>query len=111
MKDKSCSTCRDVDCPYNPEWLDEDMDLEERMRLRHIHMFTKLKGCASHLPKICNHPKLMSSDPQDPDCSRAICPVCGESFGWWCPKSPDGKCHYSKSFDSCDYCGNPEERK
>lgn len=39
------------------------------------------------------------------------CEVCGKSFGWFCPKSPDMKCHYSKSYDGCDYCGMPEERK
>jgi len=39
------------------------------------------------------------------------CEVCSESFGWFCPESPDMKCHYSKSYDQCDYCGMPEERK
>lgn len=41
----------------------------------------------------------------------AICAICAKSFGWWCPKSPDHLCHYSKSEDDCDYCHMPEERK
>lgn len=41
----------------------------------------------------------------------AICAICGKNFGWWCPKSPDHLCHYSKSEDDCDYCHMPDERK
>jgi len=41
----------------------------------------------------------------------AVCIICGKNFGWWCPKSPDHFCHYSESYDSCDFCGEPEERK
>jgi hypothetical protein len=40
------------------------------------------------------------------------CVICGEDFGWWCPNSPDHYCHYDKgNDDSCDYCGQPDERK
>ena len=42
----------------------------------------------------------------------AYCECCLEYFGWWCPKSPDHLCHYSKAlYDECDYCGMPNERK
>jgi len=41
----------------------------------------------------------------------ALCAICGQHFGWWCPKSPDHLCHYSKSEDDCDYCHMPMERK
>ena len=46
----------------------------------------------------------------------AECNTCGEDFGWWCPKSPDHICDYEKEdgeydWDSCRYCGHPEERK
>ena len=41
----------------------------------------------------------------------AHCNVCGNSFGWWCPKSPTNLCKYTDDMDSCDYCGHPEERK
>jgi len=44
-------------------------------------------------------------------CTGAVCSVCGQSFGWWCPNSPDHLCHYSKSDDDCDYCHMPSERK
>lgn len=43
--------------------------------------------------------------------TSASCLICGLDFGWWCPKSPDHICHYSKTDDSCDYCGMPNERK
>lgn len=42
----------------------------------------------------------------------ALCWICGHYFGgWYCPDSPDHLCHYSKSYDCCDYCHQPEERK
>lgn len=42
----------------------------------------------------------------------ASCWVCGYDFySWYCPDSPDHLCHYSKNYDSCDYCHQPEERK
>jgi len=44
-------------------------------------------------------------------CTGAYCIICRESLGWWCPKSPDHLCHYSKSDDDCDYCHMPAERK
>lgn len=48
------------------------------------------------------------------DC--AVCDVCGEYFGWWCPESPDHVCDYNQKDgsydeDNCRYCGDPEERK
>lgn len=45
--------------------------------------------------------------------SFAMCPVCRKDFGWWCPKSPDNLCNYDPPghLDSCQYCGDPEERK
>ena len=30
---------------------------------------------------------------------------------WDCDKSPSGKCEYEEDDDSCDHCGEPEERK
>ena len=42
----------------------------------------------------------------------AICNVCDRDFGWYCTTSPLHKsCVYTVSFDCCDYCGQPEERK
>lgn len=72
------------------------------------------------------------------DFGGACCVICGGDFGWLCPNSPDGVCHYmyrerdGKKFvklindeeveievedrDLCDYddcifCHEPEERK
>ena len=41
----------------------------------------------------------------------ASCAICGQDFGWWCPKSPDHYCHYENGEYGCDYCGEPDERK
>jgi CRISPR/Cas system endoribonuclease Cas6 (RAMP superfamily) len=43
-----CETCKDEDCHYHPRYEDEDMDLYERLRYNFVHLFTKIKGCASH---------------------------------------------------------------
>lgn len=42
----------------------------------------------------------------------AHCKWCGDNLGWWCDESPDHRCHYDNGDeDSCDFCGEPEERK
>lgn len=42
----------------------------------------------------------------------ASCAVCGEDFGWWCPKSPTHYCEYDENnIYGCKYCGQPDERK
>ena len=84
---------------------------------RSISSYAAIRALIENLEKygvtveICEHKRMISSDPGE-SYSAAVCADCGErSFGWYCPKSPDGQCHYTKSFDGCDYCGNPEERK
>jgi len=43
----------------------------------------------------------------------AVCSICGKRFGWYCEKSPTKCCHYNYSSleESCNYCGQPSERK
>lgn len=69
--------------------------------------------------------------------SDAICLICDQDFGWACPDSRDGACHYPSEIkedggmvtlndgskvtpdepesgfwsESCVFCGHPEERK
>lgn len=47
------------------------------------------------------------------DSPSAKCAECGEGDGqWFCPKSMNGLCDYSKHGpDQCTYCGQPDERK
>ena len=52
------------------------------------------------------------------DFGGAHCLICLESFGWYCPDSPDHLCHYEDkpypktgSPEICIYCGYPGERK
>ena len=46
---------------------------------------------------------------EDDDCCFCSCAICGEDFGWWCPKSPNHICEYK--YGGCIYCGEPDERK
>jgi hypothetical protein len=39
------------------------------------------------------------------------CSKCGKDGEWYCPDSPNHQCVYTKSYDWCDFCGGPEERK
>lgn len=46
----------------------------------------------------------------------AVCSICNENYGWWCPDSPTNACDYGQEDgeydeDCCRYCGKPEERK
>ena len=45
------------------------------------------------------------------DWAGAYCNICGESFGWYCEKSPTKYCEYNKDHINCDYCGEPRSRK
>lgn len=61
------------------------------------------------LEETCNHkilpltPKqkelLKEDDPESWDYDEAHCIICRSYFGWRCPDSPDGACHY---YTNCD---------
>ena len=40
-----------------------------------------------------------------------VCAICNHHGNWFCPDSPTKACEYSTDEDSCDYCGQPDERK
>jgi hypothetical protein len=65
------------------------------------------------LSQDCPH-IILEKQPEDfggwPDYGAAECDICGQSFGWYCPDSPDRYCHY-KVGENCIYCGDPDERK
>ena len=43
-------------------------------------------------------------------CCGASCAICGEDFGWWCPKSPTHYCEYDESDTyGCEWCCEPIE--
>ena len=86
-----------------------------------VHQFHILK-------KKCNHNITKVHD-------GAVCSICNQHFGWWCPDSPDHSCHYYskdgkvelrngslvdvpknhdpyyETDDCCIFCENPDERK
>lgn len=80
----------------------------------------KIKQKIWSLQKECNHlfiPDVgLMEPPLDEDdlleCSIK-CDKCGlrDYNSWYCKQSPNHKCQYSISYDCCDFCGNPEERK
>lgn len=49
-----------------------------------------------------------------PVSESAVCLVCNDRGGWWCPGSSNGLCEYGPNDpcnDWCIHCGEPEERK
>jgi hypothetical protein len=94
------------------------------------------KKTYSKVPRQCKHTQLLPRK----DSMSGYCAVCDEyTDGWYCPDSPDNECHYmsersgafsyvelrdgrrstmpehhdprNESWDSCIFCGQPEERK
>jgi hypothetical protein len=41
----------------------------------------------------------------------AICAICEDRGGWWCPDNPSHLCEYQGGSEYCIHCGAPEERK
>ena|ERR1035437_3049485 len=58
--------------------------------------------------KGCKHENIKEND-----YGGAECADCDADLDhWYCPDSPDNRCHYEKfTMDQCDYCGMPEERQ
>lgn len=44
------------------------------------------------------------------DGDSAVCAICAEDGGWWCPDSDIHVCTYEHG-EYCIHCGAPEERK
>jgi hypothetical protein len=100
------------------------MELDERKQ-----RITALEREIGELKASCPH-RLSGKD-------SLRCDVCGRGFGWRCPESPDGVCHYYteedgkihlidgrkvdvpdkdhdpqyETDDSCLFCREPSERK
>lgn len=112
--------------------LSKPMTAEQRMATIRFHE-SKIEERKSEIRKLkssCCHefPRFNSTD------DSAICVGCGSDFGWLCPESRDGLCHYhsidgvvvmlngeeikvaeghdadNESNEWCIFCGNPEER-
>lgn len=100
----------------------------------------KLQNRVSSFKQNCDHivfQKTYKSDiwEHNPDgLSGASCLICKQDFGWACPDSKDGACHYEYEIDEdtkiltlndqskvkpeyefggecCVFCGHPSERK
>lgn len=59
----------------------------------------------------CQH-KIVNDSPEWPEAGEGVCSECGYATGsWYCPdNAPSHRCEYSRSYDSCDHCGQPQER-
>ena len=69
-----------------------------------------IRGIQDTLNKLireCNH-LIISSD-----WAGAYCDICGESYGWYCEKSPVKYCQYDESsgWINCKHCSEPKSRK
>ena len=63
----------------------------------------KLHAELHDVRKDCKHVAVKLGD-------SAVCDICGDQLGWWCPKGERHYCDYPFS-DKCVWCGAPEERK
>jgi hypothetical protein len=90
-----------------------EMIREIESEIAHKHgMIRAIRDNCQHVWKP-SYPKWLSA-------SSPVCVECGSTkHGWWCEESPTKECDYMHGqgasarydFDSCRYCGNPEERK
>jgi hypothetical protein len=70
------------------------------------------KALAAHVCVVKEIPgDYYATDKWRTDSARCEYPGCRRDLGWYCPNSTDHRCHYSRSLDRCDFCGQPEERK
>lgn len=53
---------------------------------------------------LCQHVVMQTST------ESAVCVICRERLGWWCPKSSTHLCEY-KDDEWCVHCHQPSERK
>ena len=86
------------------ELTDRQRRLQERLATA-ATMANDAQGRYARLKALCQHAYAES------EFGGAYCAVCGDRGGWYCPSSPTHLCVYSASFDCCDFCGEPEERK
>lgn len=69
-----------------------------------VHERTKLQNqCTDHVATPLNR--------DDLTCSGAVCAICMDHLGWFCPESPNHLCDYPDDDECCTHCGQPEERK
>ena len=92
---------------------------------------------AGDLRENCKHKVLVKQPDASGHYGSAECEGCDSDFGWYCPDSPDHRCHYwmdtengqnsvllldgtrhelpaeteEPCYDWCLFCGHPEERK
>jgi hypothetical protein len=73
--------------------------------LKHLREAISLAGSEmSSFKRECEHHIVRDRD-------SARCQICGDDFGWWCPKSPNHQCDYPEGEEQCRFCGEPDERK
>jgi hypothetical protein len=105
------------------------------------YLGTLITGCKHVLPPLTDEMKhVLKTKPWEAwgGYDSAFCVVCEANFGWRCPTSPDGACHYFsmhgrpgfvrliddsevpvpadhdidyETDDDCMFCHQPEERK
>ena len=97
--------------------------LEEQIWTSQRYIYDLKRECKEHvvikgrvlyspaLGKVVNTMEVIPGD-SNYGCYSASCAICGEDFGWWCPKSPTHYCAYDHSDTyGCKWCHEPKERK
>ena len=96
--------------------------LEEQMWTAQLHIGDIKRACKHFIVKgrVMYSPakgKVVNThegkdDNWNDGCFSASCAICGEDFGWWCPKSPTHYCEYDETDTyGCKWCHEPDERK
>lgn len=84
-------------------------------RLERFDRMLKVSGKEYNAQQLgCEHTFVPSSprNQEEDQFSGVVCSKCEyHPQGWYCPDSADHLCTYEKDYDSCDFCGEPEERK
>lgn len=89
---------------FDPEKLSPVVkDMKHYIKVMH-NALAYVNSAMSQLRRTCEHHIVRDED-------SAVCQICGEDFGWWCPESPDHKCEYPDGEEVCRFCGQPDERK
>jgi len=93
--------------PIRSDLSETQLALKEAIRLAQVKS-NEAHNVLWRLIGTCQHAYLNMDD-------SAVCAICGDTAGWWCPESPDGRCDYAQDDgsydpDQCRYCGQPGER-
>ena len=72
--------------------ISQEKKSDDKQAQRDKEEYERLKAKFEPKPKVCTQHKIIKKG--ENGWTSARCSECGETFGWWCDKSPDKSCHY-----------------